>query len=511
MKKMFRNMVLFVTSLVVLICATYLTAYASGSLNVGGMEIDDYSIRLLVSGDMPENLSTRISGIDSPMVMQSVADTDIVVRTIFLVDTSASICYVSRQQILDTLDTLIEHKDHSEQFAIISFGEEYLNIRMLTYDRFNLIRALDELVWRGERSDIVDSMGTAIMQINSNRPEYRVFNQLVVFSDGVDSATAGITRDELLFTLINEYIPVHTIGFRNEYNADSLNDFYTFARITGGVIYELEPDSGIENLVDTIASFGPNSSFLTIEIPEQLRDGTVRPLELVNSAGVSLLTYNLNMPLVEVPMPEPPPPPPPPPTPPPPPPPPPTEPEPIEEPTVGFFRNNIILIVIVVVVLLAGAAAAVLMIKRQRERLAMEAASVVEEVLPDDNKTVLFFDEGNITRSLIGETPTNKAKSFFLTINDIAQPHKRFEIKVEDAIEIGRGPNKPGITIDYDEKISRRHCVVELRDGSLWIKDLGSVNSTHVNDELLAWDQELKSNDVLTLGNKKFFVRIDER
>lgn len=500
MRKRFR-VILFVVSLVALSCAAYLTVYASGALNICGMEIDDYNIRLLVSGDMPENMSTRISGIDSPMVMQLVADTDIIVRTIFLIDTSASICYVSRQQILDILDTLIEYKDHYEQFAIISFGEEYRNLRMLTYDRFDLIRTLDKLVWRGERSDIVDSMGTAIMQINSNRPEYRVFNQLVVFTDGVDSATAGITRDELLFTLINEYIPVHTIGFRSEYNADSLNEFYTFARITGGVVYELGVDSGIENLVDTITNFGPNLSFLTIEIPEQLRDGTVRPLELISSAGASLLTYNLNMPLLEIPVPEPPPPPPPP---------PPPEPEPIEEPAGGFSRNNIILIVIVIV-LLAGAAAAFFINKRRQQRLAMEAASVVEEVLPDNNKTVMFFDDGNITRSLIGETPINKNKSFFLTINDIAQPHKRFEIKVEDAVEIGRGPNKPGITIDYDEKISRRHCVVELRDGALWIKDLGSVNSTHVNDELLAWDQELKSNDVLTLGNKKFFVRIDER
>lgn len=96
-------------------------------------------------------------------------------------------------------------------------------------------------------------------------------------------------------------------------------------------------------------------------------------------------------------------------------------------------------------------------------------------------------------------------------LNDLTQPHKRFEIAVEGTIEIGRGPNQPGISIDYDKRISRRHCSVTKRDGALWIEDLGSSNKTYVNDEILKTPRMLRDNDVISCGNTRLSVRIERR
>jgi hypothetical protein len=142
---------------------------------------------------------------------------------------------------------------------------------------------------------------------------------------------------------------------------------------------------------------------------------------------------------------------------------------------------------------------------------------------PQDDKSMpeqiqVNFDPGtdlDLTRPLIeGVRPGHLAhgvtKIPVLVINDISQPHKRYEIKVEATVELGRSPNLPGITINYDKKISRRHCSVTQRRGVLWIEDLGSFNKTFVNDEALDEPRMLKDNDILTLGKTKFFVKIEE-
>lgn len=48
--------------------------------------------------------------------------------------------------------------------------------------------------------------------------------------------------------------------------------------------------------------------------------------------------------------------------------------------------------------------------------------------------------------------------------------------------------------------VSRRHCVVYVRQGRVFVRDLGSHNGTSLNGRLLCDDQELKTGDELQLG-----------
>lgn len=59
------------------------------------------------------------------------------------------------------------------------------------------------------------------------------------------------------------------------------------------------------------------------------------------------------------------------------------------------------------------------------------------------------------------------------------------------------------------DAISRRHCVVYVKDGELLVRDLHSRNGTWVNGERIAEDRVLKSGDKIQFGPLEFEVVID--
>jgi pSer/pThr/pTyr-binding forkhead associated (FHA) protein len=63
-----------------------------------------------------------------------------------------------------------------------------------------------------------------------------------------------------------------------------------------------------------------------------------------------------------------------------------------------------------------------------------------------------------------------------------------------------------------DAAISRRHCVLTLQDGRIYVEDLGSVNGTRLNAEPVVSPRPLVDGDRLLLADLCFLVRLaDER
>lgn len=68
--------------------------------------------------------------------------------------------------------------------------------------------------------------------------------------------------------------------------------------------------------------------------------------------------------------------------------------------------------------------------------------------------------------------------------------------------------------INYDESVSRVHCVVSESEGRFYIKDLGSSNKTFLNGNEVTKDnkKEFTSGSILKLGLLEFVIEIvDER
>lgn len=59
------------------------------------------------------------------------------------------------------------------------------------------------------------------------------------------------------------------------------------------------------------------------------------------------------------------------------------------------------------------------------------------------------------------------------------------------------------------EAISRRHCVIFVKEGTVYIRDLKSRNGTIVNGKPIEADQVLKSEDTIQVGPLSFEILID--
>ena len=77
-------------------------------------------------------------------------------------------------------------------------------------------------------------------------------------------------------------------------------------------------------------------------------------------------------------------------------------------------------------------------------------------------------------------------------------------------IMIGRIANSQN-TLDLrpDERVSRQHARISMRNGSFWVEDLGSRNGTIVNGKVIDGPCQLKMGDHLKIGPLDFEVIID--
>lgn len=78
---------------------------------------------------------------------------------------------------------------------------------------------------------------------------------------------------------------------------------------------------------------------------------------------------------------------------------------------------------------------------------------------------------------------------------------KTTEIKLRLPAVIGRGK---GSTITLLQPlVSRQHCELFESNGRLWVRDLGSLNGTYVNNEKIS-EGEVPPNELLTIGTVTF-------
>jgi pSer/pThr/pTyr-binding forkhead associated (FHA) protein len=83
-----------------------------------------------------------------------------------------------------------------------------------------------------------------------------------------------------------------------------------------------------------------------------------------------------------------------------------------------------------------------------------------------------------------------------LTISSAEGAEREFELRGEASI--GRAPDNL-IRIN-DALVSQYHAVIERRDDSFYLIDLGSTNGTTVNDEPVAGARKLSRGDMISIG-----------
>ena len=471
-------------------------------LNVVGLENTEIVARLLLAGDMPAAVSARISGQEASLEVHDPIYLGVNIRTLFLVDVSTNMHYNARTQILEILGYLIENKHPDELFSIVTFGDEYRQIVDFTHDRYDLYRVRNQIEWHDYASNVDNALGEAVSHMLGD-PTFQ-FNQIILFSSAETSVGGGITHGEILLLLGGSHVVVHTVGLQLDNDDATIFDFHAFSRVSGGISHDIFPaDYDYYNILEAVAQsfrdYSNNIYYIHVEYPEALMDGAIRPLEIFNNAGALILSYDVNVPVLEAPpLPEP--------TPEPSPiaiPSPTQEIEPVVEPDTGF-PLWLILVALLLIVGGAGLIVAIFVTKKKKQ------------VPPQPNNATMIIDtpviDENATMILIGGNSAKAPGSKnYLIVNDINQPHKRFELLIKDKIIIGREAGQDGISIDYDPQISRKHCSFSSHGGRIWVDDLGSANGTYINNTKLTIPVMIMPDEVLTIGETSFFVSTEVR
>jgi len=95
------------------------------------------------------------------------------------------------------------------------------------------------------------------------------------------------------------------------------------------------------------------------------------------------------------------------------------------------------------------------------------------------------------------------APNYQLTMRSGPTPGKTYQLDQEETI-VGRDlANDIAIS---DPEVSRRHARFMRKDENFLIEDLGSTNGTFLNGERISSPQQLRSGDVITLGENVVMV-----
>jgi pSer/pThr/pTyr-binding forkhead associated (FHA) protein len=91
----------------------------------------------------------------------------------------------------------------------------------------------------------------------------------------------------------------------------------------------------------------------------------------------------------------------------------------------------------------------------------------------------------------------------------ISGPYAGRVIPIGGRLIVGRAP--PCELVLNDRKVSRRHATLLLLNGTLTVRDHGSLNGTWVNDSRIGAPVALRTGDRLRIGGSEFLVSEEDQ
>lgn len=418
----------------------------------------------------------------------TISDGNAIVKTTILIDISTSIPTSMRDNVVSAIDTLIEQKSPNDEYRLVTFGQEETVLCDFTADRYDLGKAVRNIAFDGQSSMIYDAVYHTIPDSyqSSNVP---TFYRTIVITDGVDLTKTGITKEELFLKLQSDRYPVEVLAVSAAPEEAPNKELAAIARISGGRYCALDPNTDLSSLGQALGV--SDYSYLEVQVPEQLLDGSVRQVDLI--IGSDTLSLDVKFPAIyEQPEPgipahtfapepsptlaqaaEPKP-----------------EPKPVPEPPEPSFMEQYGLICVAA----AAVAVAVLIV-------------VIVLVLKRKKKQVLAADTGIVFEEAVGGQETVhivEGVQYTIKISAPRHPGLEWVLEIAGEVLIGRA-NYCEIRLE-DKTVSREHCKIVARQEGLEAVHVGS-NHTIVNGVKVVDRCPLNSGDLLNIGREQ--LRVD--
>lgn len=436
-----------------------------------------------------EPLEVAIEGADSPLPTV----------TWVLVDNSKSTS-VRKDRIEAILSKLFLFKSDAEKINLCTFAEGLHTLREESVNRPDLTDAVqNEISYRDQYTYLADVLQEVLTrEQEKKRREYvRVF----VICDGADNNPRGISLETLSGNMADFNIPIYIVGCGNDNAA-----LRTMAQVSykSGAQYwdmdEIDPEQ-----IASAMRWDEMPIRAEIRIPEEMRDGLKKQVEIVFSDGVRARTEALAPSKIQ-------------PTPPPVPSPDPVPPQsdPIPTPEADKTPWWAILLIVLLVLVLAGGAAATVMfcLRRRGDADEFQPVGGARPQNREIDRTIDLEREdesgwaGKSAHHTLDLLDNQEQHRIILT--DVNDSGRFFEEPLRKKVRVGRDRSND-IVIDYDKSVSGIHCEISVEGDGFKVKDLGSRNGTFVNEveaPKRGKGVEIETDSVLRLGGLEFKVEI---
>lgn len=449
--------------------------------------------------------ATPVDFIDLGTVAEGKVTQDI----LFLVDTSTSMTVSDQNEILHTLEAFLSSKPDGVSYALMTFGEENNLLCDFTEDRYAFQKKMETIQFQEQGSSFYAAI-TQALDLAENRKTEGNFVQLAVFTDGVEYDETGLTQNEMFAAIQKNPMPVHTFGCRHSDNTEQLKSLYSLSRISNGISMTLDSKQQPEQRTQPVWDFQATVRGLSVDLPNELRDGSIKTLGLY-AQNNEIVLYDLRMPMTEkvseppttqqVPQPEKPP----------------QEetppddvPQEIEKPQPDLKQKEVVLgvaaaflgVVILVVILVCKKRKKKSVDKSspsQKETTALSEATEILEESSDDADRIK-------THLIVSETEGNGS----MQLVSCQSPQRCYTISLDEPALVGRDHRCCSVVLDMDRSISAKHCKIYGWHAEVFIEDVGSANHTFVNGRQTDGAVQLYSGDVIKLGRSEFEVRLED-
>lgn len=277
--------------------AVVAVAFAAGNERVMSKTVTEEGVTLYLKGgggDLPESVRIGSTLIDGSMVK---GGEDFPIVTWLVVDNSLSISSADRTRTGQLLTDLVANKKAGESFVLCTFDDKLEVLTGPTGDYTVLKAAIDGIRYTNHSAYLLDAVGEIVdSAAGGDGTEYV---RVVVVCDSIELNPNGLTRDEFNRKLEQNTLPVYMIGCRTSSHTQDLNDIYSVSRQTEARSWTL---SDAPNTLE-IASVMSGEEIpvrLVIGIPEELKDGSAKGIQLT-FAGGEVVTLQAVMPFGELP------------------------------------------------------------------------------------------------------------------------------------------------------------------------------------------------------------------
>ena len=449
-----------------------------------------------------------------------------------LVDVSGSMTKGGIEQTKEILKQFIENKGSQDNFCITTMGNNLISSGFLS-DSAQLDEIINGIERTSEDTNLYYGIKEEINILNTD-PNVHKKRCLLIFSDGADYQTVGITREEAETAVKDSHIPVFTIAMLKENPKDtdleSAKILGSFARYSaGGEHYAPQVDgyeySEIITKVNTriqasmvlAASLeglivGDETVYIEVELSdgtEKAKDGMTVPAgniadavkEIQREADVNITIIKEEQ-AAEEPVEEEV-----------------IEEEPIleEEPVVEESSNinKYIVIGALLAALVIIVALVLIVLRRKNSKKVLSGKGTSSDKDNQEHESDSKGSTGAIEKTIafedsmgekLGKGIKKYKSSIEITLFKVGPgAEESYQLTVKGEASIGRNESCK-LTLDNDNALSGRHCSFIYREGDVFVRDDESTNGTYVNGVPIVGEFKVEKDDVLMIGSSEYRI-----